>query len=151
MMGNRKLAKHIGDASWGTFVRLLEYKAEWNNKQVVKIHRFYPSSKTCNECGYIHKDLKLSERMWTCSNGHTLDRDINASKNILQEGLKIIGAGLSDNTLGGKNQTSAKKHKPMKSEAHRSLADGEFTYCILKLSRNLVLKSPARNRSSFIN
>ena len=62
MMANQRLAKHIGDASWGTFIRLLEYKAEWNNKQVIKINRFYPSSKTCSECGYIHKDLKLSER-----------------------------------------------------------------------------------------
>jgi putative transposase len=118
MMANRKLAKHIGDASWGTFVRLLEYKAEWNDKRVVKINRFYPSSKTCNECGYIHQTLSLSEREWTCPNGHTLDRDINASKNILQEGLKIIGAELSDNTFGGQNKTSAKKRKPMKKEAH---------------------------------
>ena len=122
MMANRKLAKHIGDASWGTFVRLLEYKAEWNNKRVVKINRFYPSSKTCKECGYIHQNLSLSEREWTCPNGHTLDRDINASKNILQEGLKIIGTELSDNTLRGKNQTSAKKHKPLKREADGSLA-----------------------------
>ncbi len=118
MMANHKLAKHIGDASWGTFVRLLEYKTEWNNKRVVKINRFYPSSKTCNECGYIHQNLSLSEREWTCPNGHTLDRDINASKNILQEGLKTIGAELSDNTFGGQNKTSAKKRKPMKKEAH---------------------------------
>lgn len=118
MMSNRKLSKHIADASWGTFVRLLEYKADWNNKQIVKINRFYPSSKTCNECGWIHQNLNLSEREWTCPNGHTLDRDINASKNILQEGLKIIGAELSDNTFRGQNKTSEKKRKPMKKEAH---------------------------------
>jgi len=118
MVANRRLAKHIGDAGWGIFIRLLEYKAEWNNKQVVKINRFYPSSKTCSECGYIHQALTLSERTWTCPDGHILDRDINASKNILAEGLRIIGAELSDYTDGGSDQTSEKKHKPMKSEAH---------------------------------
>jgi len=118
MVANRKLAKHIGDASWGIFIRLLEYKADWNSKRVVKINRFYPSSKTCNECGYIHHNLTLSERTWTCPNDHILDRDINASKNILEEGLRIIGAELSDYTDGGSDKTSEKKHKPMKSEAH---------------------------------
>jgi len=124
MMANRKLAKHIGDAGWGTFVRMLEYKVSWNDKRIVKINRFYPSSKTCNQCGYIHRDLKLSERTWICPNGHVLDRDLNASKNILEEGLRIIGAELSDYTDGGSNQTSEKKHKPVKSEAHWSLANG---------------------------
>jgi putative transposase len=118
MVTNRRLAKYIGDAGWGIFIRLLEYKAEWNNKQLIKINRFYPSSKTCSECGYIYHDLTLSERTWTCPDGHILDRDINASKNILAEGLRIIGAGLSDNTDGGSDQTSEKKHKPVKSEAH---------------------------------
>ncbi|UKJ06894.1 transposase [Solitalea lacus] len=124
MMTNHKLAKHIADASWGTFVKLLAYKASWNDKRIVKINRFYPSSKTCNECGYIHQDLNLSERIWTCPNGHTLDRDINASKNILEEGLRIIGAELSDNTGRALNKTSEKKHKALKSEAHLSLANG---------------------------
>ena len=123
MMANHKLAKHIGDASWGMFVKLLEYKAEWNDKQVVKINRFYPSSKTCNECGYIHQDLNLSERQWTCPNGHRLDRDINASKNILDEGLRIIGTGLSDYTDGGIRKTSKKKYMPTKPEAHLSFAN----------------------------
>ena len=118
MVTNRRLAKHIGDAGWGKFIRLVEYKAEWNNRQVVKINRFYPSSKTCSECGYIYHDLTLSERTWTCPDGHILDRDINASKNILAEGLRIIGAGLSDYTDGGSDQTSEKKHKPVNSEAH---------------------------------
>ena len=70
----------------GTFVRLLEYKADWNDKQIVKINRFYPSSKTCCECGWINQDLNLSIREWTCKNGHVLDRDLNAAKNILKEG-----------------------------------------------------------------
>lgn len=124
MMANHKLAKHIADASWGTFVRLLEYKASWNDKRIVKINRFYPSSKTCNECGYVHQGLTLSERTWTCPNGHSLDRDLNASKNILEEGLTIMGAELSHYTDGGLNKTSEKKRKPMNSEAHWSLAKG---------------------------
>lgn len=78
MMANHKLAKHIGDARWGKFVRLLEYEANWHDKRVVKINRFDPSSKTCNECGSIHQNLSLSQRTWTCPNAHNLDRDINA-------------------------------------------------------------------------
>jgi putative transposase len=106
MVKNKKLSKHISDASWGTFVMYLQYKADWNNKKVVKIDRFFPSSKTCNICGDINKDLKLSDREWTCKNGHKLDRDINAAKNILKEGLKIYSAGTVDNTGGGINKTS---------------------------------------------
>jgi putative transposase len=124
MMANRKLAKSIADVGWGKFVRLLEYKADWNDKQFVKISRWFPSSKMCNVCGYINHELKLSERTWTCPNGHVLDRDINAAKNILNEGLRILGAGLSDNTDGGFGKTSEKKHKSMKSEAHLSSANG---------------------------
>ena len=98
MMANHKLAKHIADASWGTFLRLLEYKAAWNDKRFVKISRWFASSKTCNECGWVNKELKLSQRVWTCANGHVLDRDLNASKNILKEGLKIISSGTGENT-----------------------------------------------------
>lgn len=120
MVKNHKLAKHISDASWGTFVRLLEYKADWNDRQVVKINRWYPSSKTCCECGYINQDLNLSIREWTCKGcGITHDRDLNAAKNILQEGIKILNsAGTVENTGGAINKTSAKKHKAVKPEAH---------------------------------
>lgn len=78
MMGNHTQAMHTADASWGIFVRLLKHKANWNDKRINKINRFYPSSKTCNKCGYIHQDLTLSEREWRCPNGHTLNRDLNA-------------------------------------------------------------------------
>jgi putative transposase len=116
MIKNHKLAKHISDASWGTFVRLLEYKADWNEKQVIKINRFYPSSKTCCECGWINQDLNLSIREWTCKNGHTLDRDLNAAKNILSEGLKIISAGTSEYT-GGDGVSLSNKRLSVKPEA----------------------------------
>jgi putative transposase len=123
MVKNHKLAKHISDASWGTFVRLLEYKADWNNKQIVKINRWYPSSKTCCECGWINQDLNLSIREWTCKNGHKLDRDLNAAKNILKEGLKIISAGAVDYT-DGDGVRSSNTQLSAKSEAHLSLANG---------------------------
>lgn len=102
MIKNHKLSKHIADASWSKFVTLLTYKAEWNDKQIVKIDRFFPSSKTCNCCGYINQNLKLSMREWTCPSCHTkLDRDLNASKNILKEGYKILSSGIDDHRSGG--------------------------------------------------
>ena len=117
MIKNRKLSKHIADASWGTFVRFVEYKANWNDKTVVKINRWYPSSKTCNVCGYINQDLNLSIREWTCKNGHKLDRDLNASQNILKEGLKIYGEELAITKVERKSDVSNNAHS-MKPEAH---------------------------------
>lgn len=116
MVKNHKLAKHISDASWGTFIQLLMYKADWNDKQIIKINRFFPSSKTCNECGYINQNLNLSMREWTCVNGHLLDRDHNAAKNILKEGLNILSAGTVEYTGGDSNKTSVRKRKSMKPE-----------------------------------
>lgn len=118
MIKNHKLAKHIADASWGIFVRFVEYKAEWNDKTVVKINRFYPSSKTCNVCGYINQDLNLSIRNWTCPKCSTeLDRDENASINILREGLKIYRQELSITKVEEKLDISNNAH-PVKPEAH---------------------------------
>ena len=97
MVKNHKLSKHISDASWGKFVTMLTYKAEWNDKEIVKINRFFPSSKTCNCCGYINQNLTLDVREWTCPSCNTkLDRDLNASINILNEGNKIISSGTDD-------------------------------------------------------
>ena len=118
MIKNHKLSKHIADTSWGKFVTLLQYKCDWYGKELVKVNRFYPSSKTCSECGWINQELKLSDREWTCNScGAIHDRDLNASKNILKEGLKIISAGTVEYTDGDSNKTSVKKHKSVKSEA----------------------------------
>ena len=82
-------------------ITMLQYKAEWNVKQVVKIGRYYPSSKTCHHCGYVNQDLSLSDRQWTCpACGTVMDRDVNAAQNILDEGLRIISAGTAD-YMGG--------------------------------------------------
>lgn len=124
MLANHKLAKHIADASWGTFVNLLSYKAQWNDKQIVKVGRFFPSSKMCS-CGWINQDLNLMIREWTCPRCKvTHDRDLLAAKNILKEGLRILSVGTTDYTSGAKIRPSSKKAQAMKLEAHESLAHG---------------------------
>lgn len=92
MVKNHKLAKAISDSSWSTFTTMLAYKAEWYGKTLVKIDRWYPSSKTCSGCNHLlaKAKLPLSLRSWDCPSClQTNDRDINASINILKEGLKL--------------------------------------------------------------
>src|SRR5690606_21545391 len=95
MQRRKNYLPNTSEVSWGNFVNLLRYKCDWYGRELIKIDRFYPSSKTCNACGWIKQDLNLSDREWTCENGHHLDRDLNAAKNILKEGLKQYRPGLS--------------------------------------------------------
>jgi putative transposase len=90
MVRNHKLAKSIQELSISRFVNILEYKAEWYGRSVVKVGRFFPSSKLCSECGHKNEELTLKDRIWICSEcGANHDRDLNASRNVLMEGKKI--------------------------------------------------------------
>lgn len=93
MLKNHNLAKAISDVSWSEFTRQLQYKADWNDRIYHKINPWFASSQTCSECGNINKEVKcLSIRQWVCSEcGAIHDRDENASKNILKQGLKELG------------------------------------------------------------
>lgn len=91
MLSNHRLAKSIQELSWYEFIRMLEYKAKWYGRSIIKIDRFYPSSKTCNNCGYIKQDLTLKDRNWVCPKCHTeVDRDYNAALNILKQGRNCL-------------------------------------------------------------
>ena len=91
MVKNHNLAKSIYDCGWSTLTSFITYKSEWNDRDYIQIDTFYPSSKTCSNCGYKLEELNLDTREWTCpSCGRLLDRDINAAINILNEGLRIL-------------------------------------------------------------
>ncbi len=126
MMKNRNLVKSIADVSWGSFVAMLTYKAEWNGKKVLKIDRFFPSSQTCSVCGHINKETKdLSVREWECPACHSHhDRDVNAAINILRLGLKqYTSAGTADYTGGeGVRAVLSESHSSVKPEARKQKA-----------------------------
>jgi putative transposase len=94
MVKNRPLAKAISDVGWSEFVSLLSYKADWYGRTLVKIDRWYPSSKRCFDCGHLLDSLTLDVREWTCPEcGVSHDRDINAANNILMAGQAISACG----------------------------------------------------------
>ncbi len=97
MMANHKLAKAIADCGWGELIRQLEYKCRWHERELVKIDQWFPSSKTCNSCGYKIDKLPLEIREWTClSCNHSQLRDYGAAINILGEGLSLLARGVSN-------------------------------------------------------
>jgi len=94
MVKNPKLAKSISDVGWSEFTRQLEYKAAWYGRTLVKIDKWYPSSKRCHSCGHVLDSLSLDERFWLCPQCKTFhDRDINAAKNVLAVGLTVSACG----------------------------------------------------------
>lgn len=117
MMKNHKLAGAIGDCSWGELLRQLKYKCDWYGRNFVQIDRFFPSSKMCHECGYVFQSMTLNDRKWTCPRcGHTHDRDVNAARNILSQGLNILKSG--------SGTESDCKQKPEEAFSVRSVKNG---------------------------
>lgn len=122
MVKNHKLAKSISDAGWGQFCTMLNYKSEWAGKTYVEVDRFYPSSKTCNNCLNRVDSLSLDIRSWQCPKcGENHDRDINAAKNILYEGLRILTVGHTVTASGGRVRpskgTAFTRHLPVNEES----------------------------------
>ena len=91
MKRSLNFGKSVSDNGWGSFTRMLEYKAERKGKRVVRVDKWYPSSKTCSKCGYVHKELTLDDRVYTCPIcGNVIDRDHQAAINTDTEGLRIL-------------------------------------------------------------
>lgn len=118
MVRNRRLARAISDAGWSMLIGFLGYKCDWYGRQLVKVDRFYPSSKTCSSCGHVVERLPLSVRRWSCPACEAEhDRDENAARNILAAGLAVsaCGPGVSQRVLrnavrsGLKQETSVVK------------------------------------------
>ena len=120
MVKNHKLAQSISDCAWGEMFRQLEYKCEWYGRQLVKIDRFFPSSKRCYHCGFVVEKLPLDVRSWDCPScgKEGIDRDINAGKNILAAGLAVTvcGSDIRPDRHSSKGQLSktrkGRKQKP---------------------------------------
>ncbi|NET24282.1 RNA-guided endonuclease TnpB family protein [Okeania sp. SIO1I7] len=124
MVKNHKLARAISDANWGELVRQLEYKADWYGRELIKIDRYFPSSKRCSNCGHVVDKLPLSIREWDCPEcGSHHDRDINASINILAAGLAVSVCGATVRPSESKSpKAGALKQKVSNSDARESRA-----------------------------
>jgi transposase, IS605 OrfB family, central region len=128
---NPYLSKSISDSGFGTFLRYLEYKAQWYGRELIVVNRFYPSSKLCNVCGYKYNELKLSDRYWQCPICGTYhDRDINASINLYKIGkeqpeFKPVEHALVDDRI---SKRYLKSHHAMKQEAAPSIRWGSSPF-----------------------
>lgn len=101
MLASHKLAQSVSDAGWSNFITILEYKADWYGKNILKIGRFEPSSKLHANCGYINKELTLSDREWTCPKcSEVVLRDVNAAINIKSFALRNILSGTDRKNQG---------------------------------------------------
>ena len=123
MLQHPTLARSIADVGWGEFVRQLEYKAAWYGRTVVKIDRWYPSSKTCSTCEHVLDSLSLDCREWTCpACGAHHDRDFNAAKSVLAEGLRMSAAERAAAACGG--SVSANLHGTREASSRGSRNQG---------------------------
>ena len=120
MVKNHCLAKAITDVGWGEFTRQLEYKSKWYGRTLVKIDRWYPSSKTCHACKHVLDSLSLDIREWVCpACGVVHDRDTNAALNILAVGLTVTACG------GNGRPVRAKARRAVPVEAGNASSRGE--------------------------
>jgi len=124
MVKNHKLARAISDAAWGEFVRQLEYKCQWYGRTLVKVDRWFPSSKGCSECGNIIDKLPLSIREWDCPEcGAHHDRDINAALNILAAGLAVLVCGANVRPQGYQSGGQLRKSRNGKKQEYPNSRD----------------------------
>ena len=119
MLKNRKLAKGVANVSFYEFVRQITYKSDWYGRTMIQIDRWYPSSKTCNHCGFVNQNLTLADRDWDCPRcKRHLDRDFNAAKNIEREGLRLNTVGTTGIKACGEDVRPPARRRPsMKQEA----------------------------------
>ncbi|KEZ91323.1 RNA-guided endonuclease InsQ/TnpB family protein, partial [Lacrimispora celerecrescens] len=90
MSQSLNFGKSVYDNGWGIFTSLLDYKLSEQGKKLIKIDKWYPSSKTCSCCGKVKEELSLSERMYQCECGFICDRDVNAARNIKEQGMLVL-------------------------------------------------------------
>ncbi|MER7755288.1 transposase [Kitasatospora sp. NPDC097643] len=121
MLKNRRLSRAIADASWAELRSMLEYKADWYNRELVVVDRFFPSSKLCSTCGTLTGRMPLNVRTWTCGCGTTHDRDVNAARNLLAAGLAVAACGdgvrPQRSTPGGQSSVKQEVVPPQRSRA----------------------------------
>jgi putative transposase len=114
MVKSHTLARAISDAAWRQFRTLLEYKADWHARDLVVVDRWFPSSKLCSTCGALAERIPLNVRSWACRCGSVHDRDVNAARNILAEGLSVIacGGGVRPQRESSRTRQSSMKQEP---------------------------------------
>ncbi|MFF5228727.1 RNA-guided endonuclease InsQ/TnpB family protein [Dactylosporangium sp. NPDC000521] len=114
MVKNHHLARAVCDAAWRQFRTMLEYKTQWHGRTLVAVDRWFPSSKLCSVCGALAERMPLHVRSWTCRCGTIHDRDVNAARNILAEGLSVIacGGGVRPQRESSRTGQSSVKQEP---------------------------------------
>lgn len=119
MLKSHTLARAISDAAWTQMRTMLEYKAAWYGRDLVAVDRWFPSSKLCGACGTVAAKLPLNVREWTCGCGATHDRDVNAARNILADGLSVIacGDGVRPQRESSRTGQSSVKQEPQRATA----------------------------------
>lgn len=119
MVKNHSLARAISDAAWRQFRTMLEYKADWYGRDLIAVDRWFPSSKLCSVCGALAERMPLNVRTWTCRCGTVHDRDVNAARNILGEGLSLIacGGGVRPQRTNVRTGLSPVKQEPQRATA----------------------------------